>query len=91
MHQVARSAAPQPLDLLRPPTPRQRLTSEVKRLAAEHGLTITAVTSAAAFPGLEPILLRHIAAGQALPDNELPTLPKQAEDDKAHEEHEEDQ
>jgi epoxyqueuosine reductase len=50
----------QPLTLQ---TPRQRLTDRIKRLAAEHGLTISAVTTAASFPELQSILLDRIAAG----------------------------
>lgn len=63
MSQPARPAAIQPLSLLAAPTARQRLTARVKRLAAEHGLSVSAITTADAFPELEPILLRHIAAG----------------------------
>lgn len=50
----------QPLTLI---TPRQRLTDQVKRLAADHGLTVSAVTTAASFPELQAILLDRIAAG----------------------------
>jgi epoxyqueuosine reductase len=35
----------------------------VKRAAAEHGLTVSAVTDADAFPALNEVLQRHIAAG----------------------------
>ena len=63
MNQMARNEPGHPVALLPAPTPRQRLTGQVKRLAAEHGLSVSAVTSAEAFPELEPILLRHIAAG----------------------------
>src|SRR3954470_7641513 len=52
--------AAQPLTLV---TPKQRLTQQVKRLAAEHGLTVSAVTTAASFPELQSILLDRIAAG----------------------------
>ncbi len=45
------------------PTPRQLLTRRVKALALEQGLTVSAVTSAEAFPELLPILLDRIAAG----------------------------
>jgi epoxyqueuosine reductase len=45
-------------------TPRARLTAAIKRLAAEHGLTVSAVTTADAFPGLADYLERHIAAGR---------------------------
>lgn len=45
-------------------TERQKLTRDVKRLAREHGLTVAAVTSADAFPGLERLLIDHIAAGR---------------------------
>ncbi len=34
-----------------------------------------------------PAILKHITIGQKLPDNQLPVLPKQPEDDKAHDEH----
>jgi len=54
-----------PLTLLPPPTARRRLTDRVKRLAAESGLVVAAVTDAAPFPDLEPVLLDHIAAGRA--------------------------
>src|SRR4051812_1565173 len=50
----------QPLTLV---TPRQRLTQLVKRLASDHGLTVSAVTTAASFPELQTILLDRIAAG----------------------------
>ncbi len=50
----------QPLTLV---TPRQQLTQQVKRLAAEQGLTVSAVTTATAFPELQAILLDRIAAG----------------------------
>ncbi|MDQ3694122.1 MAG: tRNA epoxyqueuosine(34) reductase QueG [Chloroflexota bacterium] len=63
MNQVTRPEPGHSVTLLPAPTPRQRLTGQVKRLAAEHGLSVSAVTSAEAFPELEPILLRHIAAG----------------------------
>lgn len=43
---------------------RQTLTQRVKRLARAHGLTVAAVTSADAFPGLEEHLVDHIAAGR---------------------------
>jgi epoxyqueuosine reductase len=52
-----------PLTLTPPPSPRQHLTAIVKRLAAEHGLTIASVTSAEPFDGLAETLERHIAAG----------------------------
>ena len=42
---------------------RQTLTQQVKRLARAYGLTVAAVTSAEAFPGLEEHLIDHIAAG----------------------------
>ena len=45
-------------------TPRVRLTAAIKRLAAEHGLTVSAVTTADAFPGLADYLEQHIAAGR---------------------------
>src|SRR5829696_802344 len=52
-----------PLILTPSPSPRQQLTATVKRLAAEHGLTIASVTSAEPFDGLADALDRHIAAG----------------------------
>src|SRR5690242_1720330 len=57
--------APAPLTLQpRPQTERQALTARVKQLAARHGMPIARVTTADAFPELEPLLLRHIAAGR---------------------------
>lgn len=56
-------ARTQPLTLHVPPTPRQALTQTVKRLAREAGLSVSAVTTAAAFPELLPVLLQRIAAG----------------------------
>jgi epoxyqueuosine reductase len=53
-----------PLTLSPPPTARARLTAEVKRLAAAHGLTVARVTTAAAFPELAGFLERHVAAGR---------------------------
>jgi epoxyqueuosine reductase len=50
----------QPLTLV---TSRQRLTQQVKGLAGEHGLSVSAVTTAASFPELQTILLDRIAAG----------------------------
>ena len=52
-----------PLTLLPPPTPRQHLTRQVKRLALEHGLTVSAVTSAESFPEVFAVLRDRIAAG----------------------------
>src|SRR5215213_2776337 len=52
-----------PLILTPSPSPRQQLTATVKRLAAEHGLTIASVTSAEPFDGLADALDRHVAAG----------------------------
>jgi len=51
------------LTLLAPATPRQHLTRRVKALALEHGLSVSAVTSAAAFRELLPVLRDRIAAG----------------------------
>ena len=53
-----------PLTIQPPISPCARLTAEVKRLAAEHGLTIARVTTAAAFPDLAKFLERHLAAGR---------------------------
>lgn len=46
-----------------PPSARAQLTARVKMLAARHGLTVSAVTSAAPFPELADHLDRHIDAG----------------------------
>ena len=51
------------LTLHRQPTPRERLTQRVKTLAREQGLSVSAVTSAAAFPEVLTILRDRIAAG----------------------------
>ncbi len=53
-----------PLTLSPTPSSRATLTARVKRLAAEHGLSVSAVTSAADFPELAPLLEKHIAAGR---------------------------
>ncbi|CAA9562474.1 MAG: Epoxyqueuosine reductase [uncultured Thermomicrobiales bacterium] len=53
-----------PLTLVPPPSARRRLTDRVKRLAAEAGLAVAAVTDAGPFVELEPVLLGHIAAGR---------------------------
>jgi epoxyqueuosine reductase len=57
------SAANQRLTLHPSPTARLHLTQRVKRLAGEHGLSVSAVTSAASFPELFPILRDRIDAG----------------------------
>ncbi len=59
----ATSAAPRHLALHPPMTARQQLTRRVKALAIEHGLSVAAVTSAAAFPELFTILRDRIEAG----------------------------
>ncbi len=51
------------LTLTPPPTAHQRLTRQIKRLALEHGLTVSAVTTAEAFPEVFAILRDRIAAG----------------------------
>ena len=51
------------LTLETPLSQRQRLTRRVKALAFEHGLSVSAVTSAAAFPEVLPVLLERIDAG----------------------------
>ena len=56
-------AALHPLRFQPRSTPRQQRTRLVKSLALEHGLTVSAVTGAAAFPEMLPILLDRIAAG----------------------------
>lgn len=48
---------------LKPPSSRAALTARVKMLAAKHGLTVSAVTTADAFPGLAEYLEAHIDAG----------------------------
>ncbi|MGH2618830.1 MAG: tRNA epoxyqueuosine(34) reductase QueG, partial [Thermomicrobiales bacterium] len=53
----------QPLPIYPRPTSRQRLTHRVKTLAHDHGLTVSAVTSAEAFPEVFAILRDRIAAG----------------------------
>ncbi len=45
-------------------SPRTALTARVKMLAAEHGLTVSAVTTADVFPGLAEFLGAHIADGR---------------------------
>ena len=45
-------------------SPRETLTGRVKRLAAEHGLDVAAVTTAEAFPEVADRLQAHIAAGR---------------------------
>jgi epoxyqueuosine reductase len=52
-----------PLTIATSPTPRQRLTEQIKRLAVEHGLAVSAVTSAAPFADVLPVLLARIDAG----------------------------
>ena len=47
-----------------PVTGRMALTSAVKRLAMEHGLSVSAVTTADAFPELAEHLEGHISAGR---------------------------
>lgn len=51
------------LTLHQPLTERQRLTSQVKFLAASHGLAVSAVTNADPFPDVADHLEQHIAAG----------------------------
>lgn len=55
--------APAPLRLVASDRNRAALTATVKRLAAEHGLTVAAVTTAEPFATLEDHLLAHIEAG----------------------------
>lgn len=57
------SAPAAPLPIVPGSTDRQRLTRRVKALAVEHGLTISGVTTAEAFPKVDAMLQRHIAAG----------------------------
>ncbi|MDP9366196.1 MAG: tRNA epoxyqueuosine(34) reductase QueG [Chloroflexota bacterium] len=52
-----------PIALAPTASERQLLTARVKRAAAEHGLSVSAVTNADAFPALDALLQRHIAAG----------------------------
>ncbi len=63
MESTARITAPNAPVQLVPVLPRTTLTAMVKRLAAEHGLTVSAVTTAEAFPELEERLLAHISRG----------------------------
>lgn len=51
------------LTLTRPELERRTLTQRVKALAAEHSLTVAAVTTAEPFDGLERTLTDHIRAG----------------------------
>jgi epoxyqueuosine reductase QueG len=54
------------LSILAPPDlERRSLTFRVKRLAAEHGLSVAAVTGSDRFVGLEGTLTEHIRAGYA--------------------------
>ena len=46
------------------PAPRAALAVRVKQLAAEHGLTVSAITTAEPFPGLAEAVADHIAAGR---------------------------
>src|SRR5688500_15489671 len=52
-----------PLALTPPLTSRQRISRQIKRLALEHGLTVSSVTSADAFPQVFAVLRDRIAAG----------------------------
>lgn len=52
-----------PLTLHQPMTDRQRLTAQVKFLAASHGLSVSAVTTADPFPDVADHLEQHIADG----------------------------
>jgi epoxyqueuosine reductase len=56
-------ASPTPIQPMLP-SPRAALTARVKMLAAEHGLTVSAVTTADAFPGLAEHLEAHVAEGK---------------------------
>jgi epoxyqueuosine reductase len=62
MTSTATAASPH-LALHPRPTTRQRLTSRVKSLALAHGLSVSAVTSAEAFPEVFRILRDRIEAG----------------------------
>lgn len=57
------NASPLTLHASSPGTERQRLTAQVRFLAAKHGLSINAVTTADPFPDLGDLLEKHIAAG----------------------------
>jgi len=59
----AASAPIQPIRLALP-SARAALTARVKMLAGEHGLTVSAITTADAFPGLAEFLEAHITAGR---------------------------
>src|SRR5688500_14423739 len=52
-----------PLALTPPLTSRQRISRQIKRLALEHGLTVSSVTSADAFPQVFAVLRDRIEAG----------------------------
>lgn len=59
----ANQTFPSPLLPHTPPTPRERLTRQIKSLAREHGLSVSAVTSADAFPDVLSIVRERIEAG----------------------------
>jgi epoxyqueuosine reductase len=61
--QITVGARSRPLTLETPLSQRQRLTRRVKALSFDHGLSVSAVTSATAFPEMLPVLLERIAAG----------------------------
>lgn len=69
MHTPTMVAPPSPRNASHPltvsprPSERQRLTEQIKRLAAEHGLSMAAVTTADGFPALDAVLHQRIAAG----------------------------
>jgi epoxyqueuosine reductase len=57
-------SAQAPLMIIRSTGDAARLARIVRELAYEHGLTISAITSAAPFDELKPVLDDHIAAGR---------------------------
>ncbi|MGH2535015.1 MAG: tRNA epoxyqueuosine(34) reductase QueG [Thermomicrobiales bacterium] len=57
-------SAPVPLRLTAPTSRPARLSATIKHLAGEHGLTVSAITSANPFPDLEPVLIDRIDAGR---------------------------
>src|SRR3954468_948554 len=64
LHMTSTTMAASPQLALHPrPTARQRLTSQVKSLALAHCLSVSAVTSAEAFPEVFTILRDRIEAG----------------------------
>ncbi|MGH2559598.1 MAG: tRNA epoxyqueuosine(34) reductase QueG [Thermomicrobiales bacterium] len=57
-------SVPVPLRCSSPTSRAVRLSATIKYLADEHGLTVSAITSADPFPNLEPVLIDRIDAGR---------------------------